>query len=66
MKNILTNKKNKTSLLTYGVVTVAFIIMQTLSSLGMLKSSVNGYLVPVTAVSNCPLPVSLFQCSVFH
>ena len=49
MKNILTNKKNKTSLLTYGVVTVAFIIMQTLASLGMLKSSVNGYLVPVTA-----------------
>ena len=49
MKNILTNKKNKSSLVSYGVVTVAFIIMQTLSSLGMLKSSVSGYLVPVTA-----------------
>ena len=49
MKNILTNKKNKTTLMTYGIVTVAFIIMQTMSSLGMLKSSVNGYLVPVTA-----------------
>ena len=49
MKNILTNKKNKTSLMTYAIVTVAFIIMQTLSSLGMLKSSVNGYLVPVCA-----------------
>ena len=49
MKNILTNKKNKSTLLTYAIVTVAFILMQTLSSLGMLKSSINGYLVPVTA-----------------
>ena len=49
MKNILTNKINKKNLMTYGIVTVAFILMQTLSSLGMLKSSVNGYLVPVTA-----------------
>ena len=44
MKNILTN--NKKNLMTYGIVTVAFIIMQFLSSMGMLKSSVNGYLVP--------------------
>ena len=35
--------------MTYLVVIVAFVIMQTLSSLGMLKSSVNGYLVPVCA-----------------
>ena len=49
MKKILTNKTNRTSVLTFGIVTVAFIAMQTLSSLGMLKSSVNGYLVPVTA-----------------
>ena len=49
MKNILTNKNNKKTLMTYLVVTVAFIIMQSLSSMGMLKSSVNGYLVPVTA-----------------
>ena len=49
MKNILTNKKIRTNLATYGLVTVAFILLQTLSSMGMLKSSVNGYLVPVTA-----------------
>lgn len=49
MKNILTNKKTRTNLATYGLVTVAFILLQTLSSMGMLKSSVNGYLVPVTA-----------------
>ena len=49
MKKIFTNQKTRTSIITYGTVTLAFIIMQTLSSLGMLKSSVNGYLVPVTA-----------------
>ena len=42
MKNILKNKNSKNKALTYLVVTVAFIIMQTLSSMGMLKSSVNG------------------------
>ena len=49
MKNILNNKQNRNMALTYLIVTVAFLVMQTLSSLGMLKSSVNGYLVPVTA-----------------
>ena len=49
MKNILKNKNSKNKALTYLIVTVAFVIMQTLSSLGMLKSSVNGYLVPVCA-----------------
>ena len=47
MKNILKNKNTRTSALTYLVVIVAFVIMQTLSSMGMLKSSVSGYLVPV-------------------
>ena len=47
MKNILKNKNTRTSALTYLVVIVAFVIMQSLSSMGMLKSSVSGYLVPV-------------------
>ena len=47
MKNILKNKNTRTNALTYLIVTVAFIIMQSLSSMGMLKSSVSGYLVPV-------------------
>ena len=47
MKNILKNKNTRTSAMTYLVVIVAFILMQTLSSLGMLKSSVSGYLIPV-------------------
>ena len=47
MKNILNNKNTRTSAFTYLVVIVAFAVMQLLSSLGMLKSSVSGYLVPV-------------------
>ena len=47
MKNILTNKTTRTNALTYLIVIVAFIVMQTMGSMGMLKSSVQGYLVPV-------------------
>ena len=47
MKNILKNKTTRTNVLTYLLVTVAFIVLQVMSSQGMLKSSVNGYLVPV-------------------
>ena len=47
MKNMLKNKTTRTNMLTYLLVTVAFIVLQVMSSQGMLKSSVNGYLVPV-------------------
>lgn len=47
MKKILQNKTTRTNLTTYALVTVAFLVLQTLSSMGMLTSSVNGYLVPV-------------------
>ena len=47
MKNILKNKNTRTNALTYLIVIVAFAVMQTMSSIGMLKSSVSGYLVPV-------------------
>lgn len=49
MKNLRNNVKLHTNALTYLLVTAAFIIMQALSALGMLKSSVSGYLVPVCA-----------------
>ena len=49
MKNMLRNKNNIKNASTYLMVTVAFIILQVMSSQGMLKSSVNGYLVPVCA-----------------
>ena len=47
MKKILQNQTARTNLTTYALVTVAFLVLQTLSSMGMLTSSVNGYLVPV-------------------
>ena len=47
MKTLLKNKTFRTNLFTYLLVTVAFVVLQILSSQGMLKSSVNGYLVPV-------------------
>ena len=47
MKKTLLNKEKRKDFLTYAVVIVAFIIMQTLSSQGKLSSAVNGYLVPV-------------------
>lgn len=49
MKKLQTNKQSFHAVLTFGIVIVSYIIMQTLSSMGVLKSSVNGYLVPVTA-----------------
>ena len=49
MKNMLKNKTTRTNMLTYLLVTAAFIVLQILSSQGMLKSSVSGYLVPVCA-----------------
>ena len=48
MKNILKNKTTRTNAMTYLVVIVGFVIMQTLSSLGMLSSTVSGYLVPAS------------------
>ena len=47
LKNYM--KQNKTNFMIYGLVIVGFILMQTLSSLGMLSSSVKGFLVPITA-----------------
>lgn len=41
--------KNKRDLMTYGLVILGFAIMQTLYSLGMLTSSVKGYLIPICA-----------------
>ena len=49
MKKILKNSVTRKNLITYLVVTVAFIIMQSLSSMGMLGSAMKGYLVPLCA-----------------
>ena len=42
-------KNHAADLATYALVIVAYIVMQTLSSQGMLTRSVNGYLVPICA-----------------
>ena len=39
--------RNREGVLTYGVVTIFFVVMQTLASQGMLSRSINGYLVPI-------------------
>ena len=49
MKNLLKNKVTRKNAITYLVVTVAFVIMQLLYSMGMLGSAMKGYLVPICA-----------------
>ena len=46
MKKILKNKNSRTNFVTYGVVIIAFVVLQILSMLGLLSRSVQGYLVP--------------------
>ena len=47
MKNLMKNTTKRTNLMTYLVVIVAYVIMQTLYSLGMLSNSLRGQLVPI-------------------
>lgn len=47
MKKTLLSKERRKDLLTYAVVIIAFVIMQTLSGQGKLSSAVTGYLIPV-------------------
>ena len=47
MKVLWNNKHTRTNLLTFLLVIVAFVIMQSLASAGMLKSALKGQLVPI-------------------
>ena len=49
MKKFWNNKTTRTNVFTFLTVTVAFAVMQTMSSLGMLGSAMKGYLVPLCA-----------------
>ena len=49
MKKLLNNKENRTTAVTFLVVIVAYAVMQTLLSMGMLGSAVKGFLVPICA-----------------
>ncbi len=42
-------QQHRSDILTYGLVTLGFVVMQTLSNAGALKSSVQGFLVPICA-----------------
>ncbi len=41
--------QHRSDILTYGLVTLGFVVMQTLSNAGSLKSSVQGFLIPICA-----------------
>lgn len=43
------NKQTKSDFLTYGIVIAAFVVIQILGALGLLKSSFSGLLVPICA-----------------
>lgn len=47
MKRNAKNKARSRNLFTFALVTVAFIVMQVLSSMGMLSSSMKGHLIPI-------------------
>ena len=47
MKKLWNDKNTRTNLLTFALVIVGFLVMQGLSSAGMLKSAMKGQLVPI-------------------
>lgn len=59
MKNLIRTKKVSTSFVTYAVVIIAFIVMQSLSSGGMLGSSTTGYLVPICVYISLAVSLNL-------
>ena len=59
MKNILNNKNSRTNLFTYLLVTVAFIVMQSMNSAGMLGSSMKGYLIPICVYVSLAVSLNL-------
>ncbi len=59
MKKMLKNRESRTNLLTYLLVTVAFIVMQVMSSGGMLGSSMKGLLVPICVYISLAVSLNL-------
>ena len=59
MKKMLKNKDTRTNLLTYLLVVVAFIVMQMMSSAGMLGSSMKGLLVPICVYISLAVSLNL-------
>ena len=59
MKNMLKNKNTRTNVLTYLLVVAAFIVMQSMSSAGMLGSSMKGFLVPICVYISLAVSLNL-------
>ena len=59
MKKLLNNKATRTNLITYLVVVLAFIVMQLMSSAGMLGSSMKGFLVPICVYISLAVSLNL-------
>ena len=59
MKKLLNNKTTRTNLLTYLVVVLAFVVMQLMSSAGMLSSSMKGFLVPICVYISLAVSLNL-------
>ena len=59
MKNVLKNKNTRTDLITYGVVIVAFLIMQSMNSANMLGSSIKGFLIPICVYISLAVSLNL-------
>jgi len=59
MKKILNNKNTRTNLITYGVVTVFFLVMQGMNLGGMLTSSWKGFLVPICVYISLAVSLNL-------
>jgi len=59
MKKILNNKNTRTNLITYGLVTVFFLVMQGMNLGGMLTSSWKGFLVPICVYISLAVSLNL-------
>lgn len=59
MKNLLKNGRSRTTFLTYALVIIAFVVMQSCSSMGMLGSAVTGYLVPICVYISLAVSLNL-------
>ena len=59
MKNMLKNKNNRSDLLTYGLVILAFIVMQGMNSANMLGSSIKGFLIPICVYISLAVSLNL-------
>ena len=59
MKNMLKNKNTRTNMITYGVVILAFLLMQGMSAADMLGSSIKGFLIPICVYISLAVSLNL-------